>query len=501
MKPTNHLFLLVRSLTAAEKRYFKLFANRYVTNGKRGYEKLFDAMDNWPHEVYNEKQFLSAHRAKAFVKYFADEKHNLQELIMKAMRIMYTEDTVDNKIYELLAEEDFFRKKRLNELRAKALDKAKRLAYQYEKQHSLLTILEREVSMQIEWSQETLSRLYGNIGAEETEVMSALTKATELKHINHRLFIQVRINTKLGNETAKAESLNAVNHPLVVGHATGLSFVADQYYYRILSLHHRLHGDTIQHKEYAKLGFELFETEYPHQKESRPVDYRVALFNYLNACFVAGDLDAFPALLKKAKALKSSNADEEGEEWQSIVHLELIYLLNTAQLERAASMASEIDNGLRKYQNKVNTARQLAITYNLAAAFLVLGKWEKAMDCYNSIIADNSNARSDLKENAELLLLVIHFELNNLVLLDNLIVNVRRRLRAANKLHYNAFLSSLSQHIKHKGLNTINNVEAFESLPAGNTELNLWVKAQNEQRSLLSIFMDNYSLANGAAKQ
>lgn len=501
MKPTNHLFLLIKSLSDAEKRYFKLFANRYETSGKRVYEKLFDALDNWPNPDYDEKQFLSVHRAKAFVKYFADEKLNLQELIMKAMRIMYTEDSIDHRIGELLADEDFFRKKRLNDLRAKALDKAKRLAYQYERHHSLLTILEREASMRFEWNQEALLKFYDEIGDEEQAVLKCINNEIELKRIYDRLFIQVRINTKLGGGQIQAVSNEAISHPAIANHIAGQSFVADGYFYKIMSLYCRVNGDAQQHMHYAKLSFGLFEHEYPHQKETNTVAYRVVLFNYLNACFVAGQLDVFPQLLEKVKALKPSDVDEEGEQWQNIVHLELIYLLNTAQLDKAIEMAPAISSGLKKYQSKVNAARQLAITYNLAAAFFVSGQWNKAMDCYNSIIADTSNSRTDLKENAELLTLLVHYELDNLVLLDSLITNTRRRLRAANKLQYNGFLSTLGQMIKNKRRHNSVSELAFDELPKGNTELNLWIKAQNEQKSLLQVFMDTHTLASTAAKQ
>ncbi len=43
MQQADELFLLIRSLTASEKRYFKLQANKYESDSyKSQYEKLFE---------------------------------------------------------------------------------------------------------------------------------------------------------------------------------------------------------------------------------------------------------------------------------------------------------------------------------------------------------------------------------------------------------------------------------------------------------------------------
>lgn len=501
MQPTDSLFRLVRSLTPAEKRYFKSFAKRHIQGGKSAYEKLFDALDHAPQEHYDEKQFIKTHRNKPFAKYFADEKRNLHELIMKAMRTLYAEDSIDRQIAELLADEDFFRKKRLNDLRTKVLEKAKKLAYKYEKYTTLLAITEREMNARIEWNQDELMDLYNNLGKEEVALLHVLDETTRLKHLNQKLFVQVRINTKFGSEKLKAESEQTINHPLIVQHQLGHSFTADGYYYRILSLHHRIQGNGQQHKHFAQCAYELFEQEYPHQKASAPIAYRVALFNYINACFVAGELVEVPQLLQQAKLIETTNADEEGEEWQNLVHLELLYLLNTQQLDKAMHMAPTISAGLAKYKTKVNTARQLAITYNLATAFFISQHWSEALACYNSIVADSTNARADLKENSELLLLAVHFELKNWVLLSNLIVNLRRRFNAAGNMAYNPFFSSLKQMISGPGNASKTGSYGFEQLPGPHKELNLWITSLKERRSIRDVFIDTYSLASTATKQ
>jgi hypothetical protein len=42
---SDQLFRLIKSLTTAEKRYFKIFASRHSIGGKNEYVNLFDAID------------------------------------------------------------------------------------------------------------------------------------------------------------------------------------------------------------------------------------------------------------------------------------------------------------------------------------------------------------------------------------------------------------------------------------------------------------------------
>ena len=91
MTPNDHLFQLIKSLTASEKRYFKLFAAKQAEGRTTNYEKLFDAYNELPDGTYNEEEFAKTLKAKKLGKYLSDEKKYLTELVMKAMRVYSAE--------------------------------------------------------------------------------------------------------------------------------------------------------------------------------------------------------------------------------------------------------------------------------------------------------------------------------------------------------------------------------------------------------------------------
>ncbi|MFN8322706.1 MAG: hypothetical protein U0T74_08625 [Chitinophagales bacterium] len=490
MTPSHDLFLLIKNLSGAEKRYFKVWAQRHVIGEKNKYEQLFDLIDALPdHEPYNETNLKQQLTDEQMLKNFADEKKNLHELVMKAMRSFYHDKTIDHQIDNLLLDEEFYRQKRLNNLRQKAIDKGKKLAVKYDKLPALLTLIEREMTLQIEWQQDELKTLSDRINLQEQQALNQLQILASLRYFSNRLFIQVRISTAQSSELLRKESSRILQEPIVKNYQPGNNFHADRHYYRIHAMHHRIHRHMDQHQHYTKLVFELYDIHFPHQQQNSPSSYKISLFNYLNACFAAGDLKPFPALLKKARAIPATNRDEEGEDWQNLIHLELIYLSNMGLLNQATQMATDIETGLKKYAHKVNMARQLAICYNLAAAFFVSGQWNRALDYYLKILQDKTDARQDLKTNSELLQLAIQYELKNYDLAEYQLRNIERRFaKQPDKEDYKLFFKYLRQLIKDPAATHSPDQEKLNASLARQAELLCWVQAKQQKKKIEEVF-------------
>ncbi|MGZ2865448.1 hypothetical protein, partial [Pseudomonas aeruginosa] len=90
------------------------YANRHVVGKQNKYEQLFDIYDDLPSEHYDEAQLKLKLKKKGLGKNLADDKKNLQEMIMKAMLAFHAGQSIDTQLNDLLAEEDFYRQKRLN---------------------------------------------------------------------------------------------------------------------------------------------------------------------------------------------------------------------------------------------------------------------------------------------------------------------------------------------------------------------------------------------------
>lgn len=113
MKRPEDLFLLIRSLTSAEKRYFKLHAKAHVTDKyKNHYEKLFDALNYWEGD-YDEVAFKRKHRAKVFTKNLPEHKQYLYDVIVDACLQHNLSASVELQFYKGYERTTFFAQKRM----------------------------------------------------------------------------------------------------------------------------------------------------------------------------------------------------------------------------------------------------------------------------------------------------------------------------------------------------------------------------------------------------
>lgn len=134
MKRPEDLFLLIRSLTREEKRYFKLHAKSHVIGKyKNHYEKLFDALNYWEGD-YDETAFKRKHRAKTFTKNLSDHKQYLYNEIVDACLEFNLSNSVELQFYKGYERTTFFAQKRMMH---PFIDEYAKLEAIAEKQHNL----------------------------------------------------------------------------------------------------------------------------------------------------------------------------------------------------------------------------------------------------------------------------------------------------------------------------------------------------------------------------
>lgn len=426
MKPSDYLHQLIKSLTGSEKRYFKLFAKRHVVGSQNKYELLFNVYDELPDDHYDDKLLKEKLKAKGLGKNLADDKKNLQEMIMKAMLSFHAGNTIDTQLNNLLAEEDFYRQKRLNDLRRKTIAKAKDLAEKYEKYLVLVELADRETKMKMEIQQESLSELAERIGHEENKWLGRMNLRTDLVNLSNWLFIQYRINAKKDSPDFWMKAEQQMLHPTFKNYEPGTSFRGDNAYYLIWAFYHALKKDYKKHNYYTRLQYELYEKYYPHQKESDRLSYRISLFNYLYSLQTIKDFEGMEKLLDHAETISPLNDDEAGESFQNLVFYRQLYYMNTLQFEKAIEMVPKIEEGIKKYNRKVNIARKLTLYSNIAISYMILGMWDYMLKYTEKIIIDKTEVRLDIKQEAMLHQLIAWYESKQYELLLYKLRNTQR---------------------------------------------------------------------------
>lgn len=427
MKSSDNLYLLIRSLSASEKRYFKIFSQRHLIGGQNKYDKLFDIYDGLGEEGYDEKALLPVLTKKGFGKNLSDHKKNLQEMIMRAMLNYHSGETVDQQLNDLLAEEDFYRQKRLNGLRAKAIARAKEIADKYDKPMIMLQVLHRENAMRIEIEQDRLSEIADGLDAGRPSLLSKIAITAELSALTDWLIIQYRLSTPRGDEFWRTVE-GKMGMPAISGYTPGLSFNTDRIYYMAWSYYYLIHRDYVMYNQQMKLQYELYEMQYPHQKDNARVAYKIALYNYVYSLQTISDFDGMKRLLDHAATIAPLNEDDAGESFQNQVFFLQLYYMNTGQFAEAAGMTPEIEEGIKKYKRKVNKSRELTLYSNIAIAYMILEDWDQVVVYTEKILSDKTEVRMDIRYEAMLHQLIARYELQQYDLLSYQYRSVQRAL-------------------------------------------------------------------------
>lgn len=428
MQIQDELYQLVKALSANEKRYFKLYAGRHSANSKTNYEKLFDVIAEWPDDKpYDDDLLMDALKRKKLGKFLSSDKVKLQSLITDSIRAYRSGSSVEQQITDLLADETFFKTKRLNRHRLKAIQKAKELAWKYELYPFLITILQREIVASIELQQEKLGRNHAAIEEETHKAFRFLHLNVDLRRMYERVFVQARAALN-GSEAAMKLADEVLALPLIAEYQPGQSFTCDKLFYQTKGLCHRL---LFQRREYADalLSIEKLFEQYSYFIEYDRVAYKVSLYNLMNALLKVEDFERFHSILDKAAGLSSKDMDEEGEDWQNNILLKLQSYIIEGRFSEGANLREEVNTGLQKYANKVNAARRIAIWSNLMNCMLLAGDVGGALEYNNLILQDKTEARKDIKLESRRLELFIHYLLGNYQIVESQIRNLTRSIK------------------------------------------------------------------------
>lgn len=453
MKATDDLFLLVKALSSSEKRYFKVFSKRHVKEGEvNKYEILYDAYDALPEEApYDEAVLKASIKDAKISKNFADEKKNLHEMIMKALRSYSAGTSIDTQLSELMIDEELYRSKRLNTLRRKTLERAIEMAETYEKYEILLTLLTKHSAMQQELNHDTLREQAENLGAGRNKVFEKIRIISALRDINDWLFLQVRMYAPAGlpqNFWEAAET--KLQNEVFQNYEPGLCFRADNNYHNIWALYCQLRGDADGQRKHQTAVYDLFETGYPQMKAAAPVFYLTTINNTLVSLLSVGDYAQMKMLLDKVEAMDTANEDEAGEAFQLLALYKMLYYNGVGEYEKIPDMIPWIMDGMKRHRRKVNKARELSLLYYIAISYMLLQRWDDVTDYTEQVICDKSDARQDLKYGARLYQLIARYELGQIDLLTTQIRNTQRWIDSRSPMsdEYNSILKLLHTAVK-----------------------------------------------------
>ena len=488
MNPSEELFKLIKSLTKSEKRFFKLSSS--LQSGEKNYIRLFDAIEN--QLQYNEEEIKKIFKNDTFINHLPSEKNHLYKLILKSLRAFSSENSVNSQLQdELKNVELLFVKSHFKECR-KLVDRAKKLAYAYERFYYLFEL--------INWEKQLLEEEYlsGNFDKnldflihEEQDVLEKLRNLAEYRILYSKINYVFRKGGFARDEREMELVREISENHLIKGKNTALSRRAAATCYYIQGLAHVFNRDYNSSFEKFSKVVRIFE-ENPALIQDIPKQYLRSLHNILMCYINNKNFDAFFELKNKIQDLKHHPAfvstDIQVKIFTYVFQSELAAYDAMGDYEKSVSVIEKISEGMEHYKEHLSKEEQILFHYNIAYALFGAGEFKEAMQWLNKILNDNEpNLRQDIYGFARLFNLIVRFEHEQYDYLDYVVKSTSRFLLKQKSLTGREYAFET---VFIKNLKKISKLLALKSTHEKNEKI---ISSFSEMKQNMSpMFKDNY---------
>ncbi|MBK9984058.1 MAG: hypothetical protein IPP15_17100 [Saprospiraceae bacterium] len=458
---SEQLFTIIKSLTKAEKRNFRLYVQRLQSNEDVLYVRLFDLLDKM--EDYDEEVVLEK-LGDMPKSQFVNIKRHLYTQVLKSLRLIH-ENIESIKVREQIDFAHILYSKGLYLQAFKLLDRVKEMMP--EGGHDLLRLEIIEFQKFIEERHITRSRKKAGkvqsllIESEQQESrVSNLVLLSNLKIKIHGWYIETgHVRDQKDHFTVK----KYFESELRKVRTTNLSVTEEIYLQQSYMWFYYILLDFEKCYQHARLWVSAFD-EHPAFMIEDPVLYMRGLSYELTSLYSMRDYHRYVNVLDKFEAFTISHEKYFDMTGQIISFL----YLYTAKINRhflegsfeeGLALVPEINKLVKRYGRFIDVHRIMVFNYKTAWLYFGSGSPEHSIEYLNKIVNLQAagHLRTDIQCYARLMQLMAHFELGHYNLLEHLVSSVGRffsKMRDLNEVQrtlFNFFRNNLD--VKKQELN------------------------------------------------
>lgn len=418
MAKNDELFILIKSLSRSEKRYFKLF----VSGGEHAnYLRLFEVIDK--QEVYDESSVRQYFSGERFVKQMHVTKNYLRNLLLASLRNFHHAISKDAELKEVLRNVELLFNKELFGLCETELKKAEALAKKYELNTGLVEVLSWKRKLKQAIKPNDYAAFYGFIKEQSGVLAELLNSNLYWKHIVAESWLTFQ-NRDIAKELKKLPQPNEAGtlESKVLKYNAG--------YIRNL----REGNSSRAEKELWALIAFLEGT--PHRIQEDTAPYISTINNLASFLVINKRDDEALELINKAKATYAQFriTTERRSVLKQILRtysLELeLYRGNRQYIRNYTSFIKDTERYMETNRNKIPKEYLLSIWFQLANIYFTDKQYDASLKCLNSILNNKfEGIRPDLRLHARMLNLIVHFEQKNYFVLRYFVDSTRRFIR------------------------------------------------------------------------
>lgn len=512
MKYSTDLYDLIQSLSQAEKRYVKLFAQAFSSKGTDTQIALFDAFA--AQKTYNEDAIRRQLADRIAAANFHVAKNRLYHLILRALYLFHSSQSEQEKINQLIFQANLLRKRGLYKQSEDLLEKATEIATAIESFVHIPQIenVQTKIIMQRRDLPAIREYLDRSLDAERAAI-ERYSYEMSMQYLEMQLFAHTHA-TPTARSAAQLQAIQAMReHPHLQDEEKARSVSKRAlWYYRFLNgFIYRYEGNYAKAAEYWAGFVEDVEND-PKAINERTLDFISDLNNLMCLQLEAQQYEQADNTCKKLTALlQHDNVRQDPyvtmKVQERITEFRLAYYLRTQQFAEGMQYWRESvePHWLADWSARVGNLRRLSIDFSAACLYLAEGDAAAAAEWLERTWTNKALKDHDyLYSSVQLLNLIIHFELRNFQLLESLVMNTYRNLYKRKLLYgterivfkyLRIYLRSISNKELVSSFRQLYDElqalkdEQFEHILLDNFSLTAWIQSQIEGKKMTDLFL------------
>lgn len=411
MNYSDNVFRLVHSLTASEKRFFRIFSRRHcIGAGSSKYYVLFSVLNTM--DVYSEQDLLNRLKKKRVrIGHIAVLKTELFQLILRSLIEYQSASQPMLQLHNCIAEIYFLTQRGLYDIAHKSIKDAIADAERYELFWLLALLF--EYSRTIVYNTPLQSALADTMREnirwihKRQEVLCRTTEELAiLQSLYDTVFVAMRENHTILDPITEKKLDDMMAHPLLVAERPLLSVSAQLYRLNIYAHYYFLKRRFRDSLVYYRALVDLW-AAHPHRIAHSPQRYIKALYNFASMSLRMGAIHDFEEALGILMGLGVSAFDDQAELFQDRAYMQLLRLANLefAKAENLGEFVAQaraeiraIEKEMKKYASRINHSRRVALLNLMASLLLCMGCSAEAHGIVYGLINEQktTTVRTDL---------------------------------------------------------------------------------------------------------
>lgn len=432
----DQLFQLIKTLSKAEKRGFKIYATRTSPPDAK-FIQLFDAMDKA--QGYDESAIIK--KVNGLKKrQFSNLKAHLYKQVLISLRLINAGHNIDIQIREQIDYARILYNKGLYGQSLSILERTKELARENHRATITHEILVFEKIIESQYITRSLENRAEELIHETCETLDSLDRYNKLSNLSLRLYSIYIKNGHVRNQKDYETITRYFKKALNSLDLTKLGFYEELYLYVSYAWYSLVIQDFLLQYRYAQKWVDLFR-RHPEMQATEPIWYMKGMHVLLEALFVLGhytrhekELQKLDAFIGDPPVRTNQNLITNGFIYSFTSKLNSHFIAGT--FSEGIYLIPEIKREIDKLAGRVDPHRVLIFYYKFACMYFGAGDNKKSIHYLNKIINyPDQHLREDLQCFSRILNLIAHYELGNRQLVEYQIRSTYRFLSKMNDLN------------------------------------------------------------------